>query len=123
MYVRSTAFGPVGIWKNGSSRSYGLIGDMETTVKTTFKKSAGNRVQVHTAAETLRKAPPKLLLDTLAAVVDSGAAVILAGTRDGSALVITLLDGDGKDKVYCEDMDDLREALTDLATAYTTQTP
>lgn len=86
--------------------------------KNTFSKSAGSREKVHTAAETLRKSPPKLTLDTLALVIDNGAAVILSGTRDGSALVITLLDGDNKDKVYCEDVDDVREALTDLATAY-----
>jgi hypothetical protein len=84
----------------------------------TFSKSAGNRVKVDTAAETLRKSPPKLTLDTLALVVSNGAAVILSGTRDGSALVITLLDGDDKDKVYCEDVDDVREALTDLAARY-----
>lgn len=88
----------------------------------TFSKSAGTREKVHTAAEVLRKAPPKLTLDTLACVVDNGAAVILSGTRDGGALVITLLDGDDKDKVYCEDVDDLREALTDLAGAYATPT-
>lgn len=84
----------------------------------TFSKSAGSKVKVDTAAETLRKSPPKLTLDTLALVVSNGAAVILSGTRDGSALVITLLDGDTKDKVYCEDVDDVREALTDLAAAY-----
>lgn len=84
----------------------------------TFRNSAGSKTQVHTAAETLRKAPPKLTLDTIALVVDNGAAVILSATRDGSALVITLLNGNDKDKVYCEDVDDLREALTDLASTF-----
>jgi len=88
-----------------------------------FTKSAGVKVQVHTAAETLRKAPPKLTLDVLALVVDSGAALIISATRDGSALVLTLLDGNDKDKVYCEDVDDLREALTDLAASYSSGAP
>lgn len=86
----------------------------------TFRNSKGTRERVKTASELLRKAPPKLLLDTLALVIDSGAAVILAATRDGGALVLTLLDGDDKDKVYCENAEEVREALTDLATAYTT---
>jgi len=73
-----------------------------------------------TAPDLLRKAPKELLLNTLAAVIDSGAAVILAATRSGDALVITLLDGDGKDKVYCSDIEELRSALSDLAAAYVT---
>lgn len=86
-----------------------------------FSKSQGKREKVKHAAEVIRKAPPVLLLGTLASVIDQGAALIFSATRDGGAVVLTLLDGDTKDKVYCENMDDLRTALTDLARDYATE--
>lgn len=83
-----------------------------------FNKGQGDTSKKNTAPELLRKAPKELFLNTIAQVIDSGAAVILAGTRSGDALVITLLDGDSKEKVYPTSIEELREALTDLATAY-----
>jgi len=89
-------------------------------VKNVFSKGESGSAKKSTAPDLLRKAPKELFLNTIASVIDSGAAVILAATRSGDALVITLLDGDGKDKVYCTSVDELREALTDLAGAYVT---
>jgi hypothetical protein len=40
---------------------------------------------------------------------------MLGATRDGNTLVITLLDGELRDKVYITDLDEMRQALTDLA--------
>jgi len=67
------------------------------------------------AKGVVSKAPPKLFLDTLALVIASGAAIMLGATRDGNTLVITLLDGELRDKVYITDLDEMRQALTDLA--------
>lgn len=85
-----------------------------------FKNGQPDGAKKTTAPDLLRKAPKELLINTVAAVVDSGAALIIAATRSGDALVITLLDGDGKDKVYCSTGEELRSALTDLAAAYAT---
>lgn len=85
------------------------------STKKSFGKKSASSAKLTTAPDLLTSAPPKLLLDTLALVIGQGAAVMLGGTRDGAALVITLLDGDRRDKVYVHDKDELREALTDLA--------
>lgn len=83
-----------------------------------FSKGQSNTAKKTTAPDLLRKAPKELFLNTLALLVDNGAALIIAGTRSGDALVITLLDGDDREKVYPTTVDELREALTDLAAAY-----
>lgn len=88
-----------------------------------FGKKAADKAATTTAPDLLRGAPPKLTLDTLACVIGQGAAVMIGGTRDGSALVITLLDGDTRDKVYCHDKDELRAALTDLAADFAGERP
>lgn len=69
----------------------------------------------HNARSLLEKGPSKLLAETLALALDQGAAVMFGATRDGNTLIITLLDGDLREKVYIEDMDDYRQTLTDLA--------
>lgn len=85
------------------------------STKRSFGKKSADSAKQTTAPDLLTGAPPKLFLDTLALVIGQGAAVMLGGTRDGSAIVLTLLDGDRRDKVYIHDKDELREALTDLA--------
>lgn len=83
-----------------------------------FNRGEGSKSKKSTAPDLLRRAPKELFLNTMACVVDSGAAIILSATRSGDALVFSVLDGDDKDKVYISDIEELREALTDLAAAY-----
>lgn len=87
-------------------------------MKNVFSKGEQGGPKKATASDLLRRAPKELTLNTLASVIDSGAAIIIASTRNGDALVLTLLDGDSKDKVYISDVEELRTALTDLAAAY-----
>lgn len=85
-----------------------------------FSKGQASTAKKTTAPDLLRKAPRELFLNTLALVVDNGAAVIIASTRNGDALVLTLLNGDDKEKVYPTTLEELREALTDLAAEFGT---
>lgn len=80
-----------------------------------FGSSRNGSARGKGAADLLRKGPQKLTADTLAAVIETGAAIMLGGTRDGNTLVITLLDGELREKQYCDDLDGWRQALTDLA--------
>lgn len=52
--------------------------------------------------------------------VGSGAALNFAATRDGGAVVLTLLDGPNRPKVYCSNVQELHQALTDLVASITT---
>jgi len=80
-----------------------------------FKGSKNGNARGNGASELIRKGPPKLFADTLAAVIETGAAVMLGGTRDGNTLVVTLMDGELREKQYCDDLDSWRQTLTDLA--------
>lgn len=58
--------------------------------------------------------------DIVCDVIGSGLGVILAPTRDGGAVSITLLDGEDREKGYAgdsEQLDGLLDALGDFATA------
>lgn len=58
--------------------------------------------------------------DVVCNLVGAGFGIILAPTRDGGALSITLLDGDDREKGYAgdsEQLDGILEALDDQATA------
>lgn len=88
---------------------------MSRKTSSPFGNSKNGKTKGDGAAALLSKGPQKLLADTLALVVNSGAAIMLGATRDGNTLVVTLLDGDVREKQYCEDLDSWRQALTDLA--------
>lgn len=51
-------------------------------------------------------------------VIAAGAAVMLGATRDGGALVITILDGDQRHRTYCTDEHELTSALASMEAAY-----
>ena len=51
-------------------------------------------------------------------IISAGCGVILAGTRDGGALVITVLDGDTRHRTYCSNDTELEEALDSLNDYY-----
>jgi hypothetical protein len=66
-----------------------------------------------TASDTIRGVPDKFLRDCVAAIVTAGACVMFAATRNGDALVVTLLNGNEKGKVYVSSVQELKEALQD----------
>jgi len=88
---------------------------MSRKPKGLFSGSKAPSAKGNNAGDIIRKGPSKLLADTLAAVVDAGPAIMFGGTRDGNTLVITFMDGQERSKVYVEDLDTWRQALTDLA--------
>lgn len=88
---------------------------MSRNRSTAFGKSSAASAKGSGAADLLRKGPQKLTVDTLAAIIDTGAAIMLGATRDGNTLVITLLDGEHREKAYPDDLDTWRQTLTDLA--------
>lgn len=88
---------------------------MSRNKSTAFGKSGASVSRGTGAADLLRKGPQKLTCDVLAAIIATGAAIMIGGTRDGNALVITLLDGEHREKAYPDDLDSWRQTLTDLA--------
>lgn len=96
---------------------------MSKTQSRAFGRSTSQGERGNGAASVITKCPPKLFLDTLGLVVTSGAAIMLGATRDGNTLVMTLLDGELRDKVYITDLDEMRQALTDLAAWTTPSSP
>lgn len=87
-------------------------------MKGMFSGTKGASARTHNGRAALEKAPAQLLRDTIAHVVDSGAAIMFSVTRDGGTIVVTLLDGDTRAKAYCETVDDLRQCLTDAAASF-----
>ncbi len=51
-------------------------------------------------------------------VIEAGAALIVARTRDGGAIALTLLNDDGREKTYAVSQADLDDALSELANRY-----
>lgn len=67
-----------------------------------------------TAPELLASAG---MLTALDKALGAGCAVLLGHTRDGGALVLTILDGDDRHRTYCatdEELDAAIIAMTDL---------
>lgn len=60
------------------------------------------------------------LLQCLDMGITAGAGFIIAGTRDGGALCITVLEGDTRHRTYCSSDEELEEAVASL-TEYFTQ--
>ncbi len=54
----------------------------------------------------------------LDALLKAGCAIILGQTRDGGALVVTVLDGDDRHRTYCSSEEELDEAIIALTTMY-----
>jgi hypothetical protein len=61
---------------------------------------------------------PKLLHLVIAAVVDNGDAVVLGRTRDGGAVVLTILSGDEKHKFYSTNNGELADNLNLIRREY-----
>jgi len=52
------------------------------------------------------------------AILDAECAVIIGSTRDGGALVLTILDNDERHRTYCSNPEELEEAITEVIMLY-----
>lgn len=66
------------------------------------------------ALDGLSAVPEGLLASALLAVMESGCALMFSATRDKGAIVLTLLNGDARNRVYPANAAELVAALTDL---------
>lgn len=71
------------------------------------------------AVDSLFAVNAELLRNFIAAVASSGAAVSVSITRDASAVVLTVLNGNEKHKLYPSDLQELTEALQDGVDSFT----
>lgn len=84
-------------------------------MKGKFSEGNGSTTQQTAAVDTMRGVPDKLLRDTIAAVIGSGAAVMFASTRNGDAIMVQLMHGQERAKAYASNVQELREILSDAA--------
>lgn len=75
------------------------------------------------AVDALRAINSELLRNAFAVVCSTGAALMVATTRDHGAVCLTLLDGSDRRKVYCSDVQELHQALADLIESFEPATP
>jgi len=54
----------------------------------------------------------------LQVLIRAGCAVILGGTRDGGAMVVTILDGDQRHRTYCSTSEELEDAFSRIEEMY-----
>lgn len=59
-----------------------------------------------------------LLASVLDKVLKSGCACMLGHTRDGGAVVLTILDGDNRHRTYCANTAELEDAFSVLNDMY-----
>jgi len=52
------------------------------------------------------------------AIIRAGCAILLGQTRDGGALVLTILDGDNRHRTYCSTQEELDAAFNALWDMY-----
>lgn len=76
------------------------------------------------AIDSLSSVDPELLRRFITSVVATGAALSISITRDYGAVVLTVLDGANKHKLYPSDAQELIQALEDGIESFTPgQTP
>lgn len=75
------------------------------------------------AIDALTSVDPDLLRRFIASVVGTGAAVSISVTRDFGAVVLTVLDGSNKHKLYPTDLQELMEALQDGIESFSPSQP
>lgn len=70
----------------------------------------------------VNSAPDLAEVSGLGASIDvllrAGCALIVGRTRDGGALVLTILDGPQRHRTYCSTVDELDEAITSIFETY-----
>jgi len=72
------------------------------------------------AITALTRTKSELVKQAIHATLNLGAAIMFSVTRDGGALVITILDGDNRKKVYPTNVAEVTQALEDLVASFQT---
>lgn len=75
------------------------------------------------ALDALSSVDPGLFLRFVSVIVETGAAVSVSVTRDAGAIVLTVLDGSNKHKLYPSDLQELTVALEDGIASFTSEPP
>lgn len=94
-----------------------------STMKGVWGGDKGISSERNPALDSLASVDPELLRRFIASVVGTGAAVSISITRDGGAVVLTVLDGKDKHKLYPSDMRELVQALEDGIESFTPSPP
>ena len=55
---------------------------------------------------------------TIQVLLGAGCALIVGQTRDGGAVVLTILDGDNRHRTYCATYNELQEACDEIVKMY-----
>lgn len=96
----------------------------QTAMKGVWGGDKGITTDRKPAIDSLSSVDAELLRRFIAVVVSTGAAISISVTRDYGAVVLTVLDGSNKHKIYPSDMQELVQALEDgIASFAPTQTP
>jgi hypothetical protein len=93
------------------------------TMKGMWSNDKSENAVYREALDALNAVPEGLLASVLLAVVESGCALMFSATRDKGALVLTLLNGDARNRVYPVNVAELVAALTDLRDSLTDPAP
>jgi len=100
--------------KSGNSKRAGTGkgGDFATRKNPfTAKRVAGSRPNLDEVAS---------LGTALDAILDAECAIIIGQTRDGGALVLTILDGADRHRTYCSNESELEDAISEIIALYKT---
>lgn len=84
------------------------------------KKFSLGGVKNGSSSDILENCDPEKLWNAAIAVVKSGCALTIASTRDGSTLVITVLENGEAERAYAEDVtqaEDILDQITKLGEA------
>lgn len=81
------------------------------------------RVNPFARASKVEKSRPNFtevsnLGQALQVCVEAGCALMLGSTRDGGAMVLTILDGDDRHRTYCSNDVELQEAFDAIVDRY-----
>lgn len=92
-------------------KSTGKGGDFDTrpnpfSNKNGRPKSAANLTEVGTFAKAVQL------------LIDAGCALIVGKTRDGGAVVLTILDGEERHRTYCSNDAELEDAVNAMIDMY-----
>lgn len=87
-------------------------------MKGIWNSEKSDNVEYRPALDALKAVNPTVLADALHAVVSDGAALMFGTTRDYGAICLTLMSGNDRRKVYPSNVQELDQALRDLAESF-----
>lgn len=94
-----------------TKKENGKGGNFDTrTNPFTGPKATPRNVAHYTEVPSLGKA--------LQVLIEAGCAIILGGTRDGGAMVVTVLDGETRHRTYCSTSEELVDAFDAIYDMY-----